>query len=126
MHGYYLLYYDNKVNCYGSIFQRKDELWCGYITIGFEDNGEQKKYVYGQSKADVSAKPTEISGRIKNTANQEIENKRLGELMSEWLLVFKKSSVTSRTFEGIFRNYKLHIEPIVGNIKIYEQDTMTI
>ena len=46
--------------------------------------------------------------------------------MSEWLLVFKKSSVTSRTFEGIFRNYKLHIEPIVGNMKIYELDTMTI
>ena len=87
---------------------------------------DKKKYVYGKSKADVSAKLTEISGRIKNTAYQEIENKRLGELMSEWLLVFKKSSVTSRTFEGIFRNYKLHIEPIVGNMKIYELDTMTI
>ena len=46
--------------------------------------------------------------------------------MSEWLLVFKKSSATSRTFEGIFRNYKLHIEPIVGNMKIYELDTITI
>ena len=43
----------------------------------------------------MSAKLTEISGRIKNTAYQEIENKRLGELMGEWLLVFKKSSVTS-------------------------------
>lgn len=111
----------------GSIFQRKDGLWCGYITTGFEENGGQKKkYVYGKSKADVSVKLTEISGKIKNTAYQEIENKRLCELMSEWLLVFKKSSVTSRTFEGIFRNYKLHIEPIVGNMKIYELDTMTI
>lgn len=116
-----------RANGEGSIFQRKDGLWCGYITVGFEENGGQKKkYVYGKSKADVSAKLTEISGRIKNTAYQEIENKRLGELMSEWLLVFKKSSVTSRTFEGIFRNYKLHIEPIVGNMKIYELDTMTI
>ncbi len=116
-----------RANGEGSIFQRKDGLWCGYITTGFEDNGEQKKkYVYGKSKADVSAKLTEISGRIKNTAYQEIENKRLCELMSEWLLVFKKSSVTSRTFEGIFRNYKLHIEPIVGNMKVYEVDTFVV
>ena len=85
-----------RANGEGSISQRKDGLWCGYITIGFEENsGQKKKYVYGKSKADVSAKLTEISGRIKNTAYQEIENKRLGELMSEWLLVFKKSSVTS-------------------------------
>ena len=35
-------------------------------------------------------------------------------------------SVTPRTFEGIFRNYKLHIEPIVGNMKTYKLDTMTI
>lgn len=116
-----------RANDEGSIFQRKDGLWCGYITIGFEENGEQKKkYVYGKIKADASDKLTEISGRIKNTAYQEIENKRLGELMSEWLLVFKKSSVTSRTFEGIIRNFKLHIQPQIGNMKIYEVDTYVV
>ena len=35
-----------RANGEGSIFQRKDGLWCGYITIGFEDNGEQKKNVF--------------------------------------------------------------------------------
>ena len=40
--------------------------------------------------------------------------------MKEWLLVFKKSTVTTRTFEGIIRNFKLHIEPVIGNMKIYE------
>lgn len=100
---------------------------CGYFTAGVDDNGKQiKKYVYGQTKAIVSAKLTELSGRIKNTAYQEIENKKLSELMTEWLLVFKKSSVTSRTFEGIFRNYKLHIEPIIGNMKVYDLDTMAV
>ena len=116
-----------RANGEGSIFQRKDGLWCGYFTAGVDDNGKQiKKYVYGQTKAIVSAKLTELSGRIKNTAYQEIENKKLSELMTEWLLVFKKSSVTSRTFEGIFRNYKLHIEPIIGNMKVYDLDTMAV
>ena len=35
-----------RANGEGSIFQRKDGLWCGYITIGFEDNGEQKKNMF--------------------------------------------------------------------------------
>ena len=30
----------------GSIFQRRDGTWCGYITLGYDDNGKQrKKYV---------------------------------------------------------------------------------
>ena len=80
-----------RANGDGSIFQRKDGLWCGYITLGYDDNGKQKKrYVYGGSRAEVSAKLTELSGRIKNTAYQEIENKTISELMLEWLLTFKK------------------------------------
>ena len=35
-----------RANGEGSIFQRKDGLWCGYITIGFEDNDEQKKNMF--------------------------------------------------------------------------------
>lgn len=46
--------------------------------------------------------------------------------MSEWLLVFKKSAVSPRTFEGIIRNYRLHIEPIIGKMKIYEIDNITV
>lgn len=111
----------------GSIFQRKDGTWCGYFTLGYDDNGKQKKkYVYGGSRAEVSAKLTELSGRIKNTRYQDIENKKVGELMLEWLMTFKKTSVTSRTFEGNIRNFKLHIEPIIGNMKIYELDSIAV
>ena len=57
-----------RANGEGSIFQRKDGLWCGYITIGFEENGGQKKrYVYGKSKAEVAKKLMNISGRMKST-----------------------------------------------------------
>lgn len=46
--------------------------------------------------------------------------------MCERLLVFKKSAVSPRTFEGIIRNYRLHIEPIIGKMKIYEIDTFVV
>lgn len=55
-----------------------------------------------------------------------IEGQTFGELMNEWLMVFKKSAVTPRTFEGIIRNFKLHILPQIGNMKIYEVDTYVV
>ena len=55
-----------------------------------------------------------------------IEGQAFGELMNEWLMVFKKSAVTPRTFEGIIRNFKLHIQPQIGNMKIYEVDTYVV
>ena len=55
-----------------------------------------------------------------------IEGQTFGELMNEWLMVFKKSAVTPRTFEGIIRNFKLHIQPQIGNMKIYEVGTYVV
>ena len=112
----------------GSIFQRKsDGKWVGSITLGYDEKGQQKKkVVYGNSQMEVAKKLSEINARITNNSYEVIENKTFGELMQEWLLVFKKSTVTTRTFEGLIRNFKLHIEPVIGNMKIYEIDTYVI
>ena len=111
----------------GSVFQRKDGLWCGYVTLGFDDHGKQKKqYVYGKTKSEVTAKLSNISGQVKSLAYKDIKDKTVGELMMDWLMTFKKSSVTSRTFEGNIRNYKLHIEPLIGKLKIDELDVISV
>lgn len=112
----------------GSIFQRKsDGKWVGSITVGYDEKGQQKKKtVYGVNQTEVAKKLAEISGRIKSNSYELIENKTFGALMADWLLVFKKSSVTGRTFEGIIRNFRLHIEPQIGNMKIYDIDTFVI
>ena len=116
-----------RTNGEGSIFQRKDGRWVGTITIGYDEKGKQKKKsVYGKNQTDVAKKLSEISGKIKNNSYEIIEHKTFGELMSEWLLVFKKSAVSPRTFEGIIRNFRLHIEPIIGKMKIYEIDTFVV
>lgn len=111
----------------GSIFLRKDGRWSGAITIGHDENGKIiKKTVYGRNQTEVAKKLSEISGRLKSNSYEAMETKTFGQLMFEWLLVFKKSSVTPRTFEGIIRNFKLHIEPIIGNMKVYQIDTFVI
>ena len=112
----------------GSIFQRKsDGKWVGSITVGHDEKGQQKKKtVYGNSQAEVAKKLMDISGRMKSYAYETLEKHTFGELMNEWLMVFKKSAVTPRTFEGIIRNFKLHIEPQIGNMKVYEVDTFVV
>ena len=112
----------------GSIFQRKsDGRWVGSVTIGYDDKGRQKKkVVYGKNRTEVAMKLAEVSGRIKSDSYDLVEKKTFGELMLDWLMVFKKSAVTPRSFEGIIRNFRLHIEPMIGNMKVYEIDTFVI
>ncbi len=35
----------------GSIYQRKDGRWCAAVTIGYDENGKQKKkYIYDKDR----------------------------------------------------------------------------
>lgn len=116
-----------RANGEGTIYQRKDGRWAGAVTVGYDENGKQiKKTVYGRNQTEVAKKLSDISGRLKSNSYEVVEQKTFEELMSEWLLVFKKSAVSPRTFEGIIRNYRLHIEPIIGKMKIYEIDTFVV
>lgn len=117
-----------RANGEGSIYQRSsDGRWVGCITISYDEKGNQKKKsVYGNSQTEVAKKLSEISGKIKSNSYELIETKTFGELMADWLLVFKKSAVSPRTFEGIIRNFRLHIEPVIGNMKIYDVDTFVV
>lgn len=79
----------------------------------------------GKSRMEMATKLSELTNRIDNNLDY-VSNKKMGELMTEWLLVFKKNQVSPRTFEGVFRNYKLHIEPRISNMKIDEVNNVVI
>ena len=111
----------------GSIYQRSDGLWTGMATTGYDENGNiKRKAVYGKSKLEVAKKLTDITNRISNQNYEIVENSTLEKLMKEWLLVFKKSVVTPRTFEGNYMNFRLHIAPQIGNMKLDEITNMTL
>ena len=52
---------------------------------------------------------------------QQVTQKEIAEKLG-----ISASAVIPRTFEGIIRNFKLHIEPQIGNMKIYDIDTFVI
>ena len=101
-----------RANNEGSIFQRSDGRWGGALTMGYDENGKIiRKTIYGKSRAEVVKKLSEISGRIKSNSYDLVEQNNLESLMFEYLMTFKKNAVSSRTFEGDIRNFKLHIDP---------------
>ena len=116
-----------RANNEGSIFQRSDGRWGGALTMGYDENGKIiRKTIYGKTQAEVVKKLSEISGRVKSNSYELVENSDLEKLMFEYLMTFKKSTVSPRTFEGNIRNFKLHIVPHIGKMKVYEIDSYTI
>ena len=116
-----------RANNEGSIFQRSDGRWGGALTMGYDENGKLiRKTIYGKTQAEVAKKLSEISGRVKSNSYELVENSDLEKLMFEYLMTFKKSTVSPRTFEGNIRNFKLHIVPHIGKMKVYEIDNYTI
>ena len=113
-----------RANNEGSIFQRSDGRWGGALTMGYDENGKIiRKTIYGKTQAEVVKKLSEISGRLKSNSYELVENNNLETLMFEYLMTFKKSAVSPRTFEGNIRNFKLHIAPQIGKMKVYEIDS---
>lgn len=111
----------------GSIFQRKDGRWAGMATIGYNENGRIiRKCVYGKTRMDVANKLSQITNRIETETYGYIADKPIGTLMTEWLLIFKKNQVSPRTFENVLRNYQLHIESKIGNMKFDEVNHIVI
>lgn len=116
-----------RANNEGSVFQRSDGRWGGALTMGYDENGKIiRKTIYGKTQAEVIKKLSEISGRMKSNSYELVENNNLETLMFEYLMTFKKSSVSPRTFEGNIRNFKLHIAPQIGKMKVYEIDNYAI
>lgn len=100
----------------GTIFQRKDGLWCGAISLGFPlEEKYQRRYVYGKSKQEALAKV--IALRAEDPRNAASDSRTtIGSFLERWLNGTVKSSVRPSTFKsysGITRRYLI---PEIGGI----------
>ena len=113
-----------RANGEGSIVQRKDGRWCGVVTLGYKPDGKiNRKSVYGHSQAEVLEKMSVLKHRLVTGPQVSSTTALVGETMKNWLLIFKKPMVSSRTFESNIRTFKNHILPAIGNMKINEVNT---
>ncbi|WPX08230.1 tyrosine-type recombinase/integrase [Anaerocellum danielii] len=103
----------------GSIYKRKDGLWCGQITIGRDENGRQKRqYFYGRTRQEVAEKIAKALNDIATGVYVDPAKLTLKDWLNTWLWEYKKQTLRPSTFqdyEGIINN---HIVPSVGNYKL--------
>jgi integrase len=110
----------------GTVCQRKDGKWMAAVIIGTGIDGKPiRKYVYGKTRPEVLTKMTELTA-VRGKGRNVITNEDVQTLMQQWLLTFKQSEVTPRTFENNLSYARLHVYPAIGTIKAHEVGTENV
>ena len=96
----------------GSIYQRKDGLWCAQVTTGYSATGkQQRKTVYGESKKEVQEKLLKEQQRILQGL-PEPSDMTLSVCVDYWLDATIKLKVRKSTLD----RYRTHCEWIKGEL----------
>lgn len=106
----------------GCIYYRENEKrWAASVTLGYDDNGKRiRKIIYGKTRSEVAVKMTTLLGTKLKGGHPSVKNDTLQVLMQQWIITFKRAEVSSRTFERVLSNAKIHIYPEIGNMKLDE------
>lgn len=112
----------------GCIYYRENEKrWAASVTLGYDDNGKRiRKIIYGKTRSEVAVKMTTLLGTKLKGGHPSVKNDTLQVLMQQWIITFKRAEVSSRTFERVLSNAKIHIYPEIGNMKLDEITSNTV
>jgi len=108
----------------GSIYQLKDESWCGAVTIGYKSDGKPiRKYKYGKTRQEVAKKVAALTdevfenGYITEAVTKE---RNLEILCREWFELFIAGTTSSTTEASRRILLKNHVYPAFGMLDIQD------
>ncbi len=110
-----------RANNEGSIYKRSDGKWCCQVTIGYnpETGRPIRKTFYGKSQQEVLDKKNEVLQQIKDGQPFKPEADCMAnDFIKNWLITYKRMSVTSSTFEWYCSLTKNHIYPAFNSVKL--------
>ena len=88
---------------------------------GTDENGKRiRKSVYGKTKLEVTMKMLAVKADNPTIGCSAIKNETFRTLMQEWLMTFKRPSVSPRTFERCLSTARNTLYPMFGEMKIDE------
>ena len=103
----------------GSIYKRKDGLWCGQITIGRDENGRQKRqYFYGKTRQEVADKIAKALNDLANGIYVDPARMLVKDWLNTWLWEYKKQTLRPSTFQDYESLINNHIVPSIGHYKL--------
>lgn len=106
----------------GGITKRKDGLWMATLTVGRDSKGKSiRKYYYGKTKADVTAKLNDASTDVRHGQYKDPDKRTFGQWLDEWMEVWK-SNLKPTTKESYEYLIKSHIKPEFEFIPLVKLD----
>lgn len=106
----------------GSIQQRPDGSWFGYLTLG---NGK-RKYVYGKTQTKVSKELTKLRNDQLDGKSLESSNVTVEAYAARWLEDTDRLKVRHNTYSRHESLLRVHIYPHIGNVKLSKLTTTHI
>ncbi|MFD3005103.1 tyrosine-type recombinase/integrase [Thermus tengchongensis] len=99
----------------GSIFQRKDGRWAGFVTVGYGPDGRQKKkWVYGRTRREVAEKLARLLPKAGYAVVQDPGRLRLGDWLRHWADHRAKSKGLRPATLNTYRHYLQLLEPLAS------------
>lgn len=112
----------------GSIYQRKDGLWIGAISMGRDINGKIKRKTFsGKTRSEVNKKMKSYIADLEHGKVILNENINLQDWFIFWLENYKVNNVKVGTIEMYYSLYKNYIkDKSIGLIKLNKLKTSTL
>ena len=106
-----------RANGEGSIFKRKDGRWQGAVTVGYDDEGKQKRRtIYGKTQTEVRGKLTEIKRQVADGVYSDSKH-TVRSYLEHWLKE-KARSVKPRTAELYCEQAQRYVYPQIGQVHL--------
>jgi integrase len=111
----------------GSVFRRKDGLWCGSITAGYDAQGKRKRRVaYGVTKQEVLEKLGALRSDVGAWTVQGSERFTVGAYLDRWLEDAVRQTARTSTYQFYRMIVRSHLSPQIGGLKITKLAPMHI
>ncbi|PKM82552.1 MAG: site-specific integrase [Firmicutes bacterium HGW-Firmicutes-14] len=104
----------------GTIRQRKDGTWEAIVSIGADPlTGKlQRKSFYGKSQGEVKEKRDNFLMEVKTGTHVDPDKTTFGEWVARWLDLYVKPKVKMSTYAKYITNFRKHILPDLGPIRL--------
>jgi len=100
----------------GSIYKRPDGRWCAQVNLGYVDGKRKRKYLYGDTRAEVAKQMTTILRDVQQGIPVATERLTVTAFLDRWLEDYVKPSVRPSTYADYETTARLHLKPVIGRI----------
>ena len=103
----------------GSIYKRKDGLWCGSIDLERDISGKRRrKAIYGKTKKEVREKITKLQAQSLEGRLIEPSKLTISQFIAEWLENTSRPTIKLNTYTSYESTIRHHIHPHIGATRL--------